>query len=129
MYHLRLIKSLSYSGIVYATKEKPDVYVREEGQVDRLVASGYFVLVSDGKNGDDEIKQPVDKNPGEDSEEPGNESPGEDAFSDMTVDELKAYAEANGISLDGAKKKADILSAIREAEAKAAEARSILREQ
>ena len=62
--------------------------------------------------------------------EPGKENPGEeDTFSDMNVDELKAYAEANGISLAGAKKKAEILSAIREAEAKAAEARSILREQ
>lgn len=45
----------------------------------------------------------------------------------MSVEELKAYAELNGISLAGAKKKAEILGMIRESEAKAAEARDALR--
>lgn len=37
-------------------------------------------------------------------------------LADMTVPELKAYAEANGISLGNAKKKADIVKAIKDVE-------------
>lgn len=127
MYHIRLIKGMSYSGAVTATRRHPDVFTENEAEYTSAMKSGYF----EDLTGVDEKAGPGKENPGEeDVKEPGKENPGqEDAFSDMNVDELKAYAEANGISLAGAKKKADILSAIREAEAKAAEARSVLREQ
>ena len=114
MYHIRLIKGMSYSGAVTATRRHPDVFTENEAEYTSAMKSGYF----EDLTGADEKAGPGKENPGE-----------EDTFSDMNVDELKAYAEANGISLAGAKKKAEILSAIREAEAKAAEARSILREQ
>ena len=127
MYHIRLIKGMSYSGAVTATRRHPDVFTENEAEYTSAMKSGYFADLT----GADEKAGPGKENPGEeDVKEPGKENPGEeDTFSDMNVDELKAYAEANGISLAGAKKKAEILSAIREAEAKAAEARSILREQ
>nr|DAH27257.1 MAG TPA: endoplasmic reticulum chaperone [Caudoviricetes sp.] len=127
MYHIRLIKGMSYSGAVTATRRHPDVFTENEAEYTSAMKSGYF----EDLTGADEKAGPGKENPGEeDVKEPGKENPGEeDTFSDMNVDELKAYAEANGISLAGAKKKAEILSAIREAEAKAAEARSILREQ
>ena len=44
-YHLRLIKALSYSGIITATKKKPDVYVADKKIADAAVATGYFMLV------------------------------------------------------------------------------------
>lgn len=127
MYHIRLIKGMSYSGAVTATRRHPDVFTENEAEYTSAMKSGYF----EDLTGADEKAGPGKENPGEeDVKEPDKENPGEeDTFSDMNVDELKAYAEANGISLAGAKKKAEILSAIREAEAKAAEARSILREQ
>ena len=127
MYHIRLIKGMSYSGAVTATRRHPDVFTENEAEYTSAMKSGYF----EDLTGADEKAGPGKENPGEeDVKEPGKENPGEeDTFSDMNVDELKAYAEANGISLAGAKKEAEILSAIREAEAKAAEARSILREQ
>ncbi len=127
MYHIRLIKGMSYSGAVTATRRHPDVFTENEAEYTSAMKSGYF----EDLTGADEKAEPGKENTGEeDVKEPGKENPGEeDTFSDMNVDELKAYAEANGISLAGAKKKAEILSAIREAEAKAAEARSILREQ
>lgn len=127
MYHIRLTKGMSYSGAVTATRRHPDVFTENEAEYTSAMKSGYF----EDLTGADEKAGLGKENPGEeDVKEPGKENPGEeDVFSDMNVDELKAYAEANGISLAGAKKKADILSAIREAEAKAAEARSILREQ
>lgn len=46
MFHLRLIKGLSYFGIVSATKKNPDVYTDDKATADKAVASGYFVLVS-----------------------------------------------------------------------------------
>ena len=45
------------------------------------------------------------------------EAPAIDPLAGMKVDELKAYATEKGIDLKGAEKKADILKAIREAEA------------
>lgn len=127
MYHIRLIKGMSYSGAATATRRNPDVFTENEAEYTSAMKSGYFADLT----GADEKAGSGKENPGEeDVKEPGKENPGEeDAFSDMNVDELKAYAEANGISLAGAKKKADILSVIRDAEAKAAEARSVLREQ
>lgn len=45
MYHLKLMKALSFTGIVTATKENPDVYVEDKAIADRAVATGYFKLV------------------------------------------------------------------------------------
>lgn len=45
MYRLKLIKALSYSGIVTATKTKPFVIVPEKEQAEYLVSTGYFELV------------------------------------------------------------------------------------
>ena len=42
MYHLRLIKALSYDGAVSATREHPDTYTEVEAIAQEAVASGYF---------------------------------------------------------------------------------------
>ncbi len=44
MYHLRLIKSASYRGIVTATREKPDVYTEDWETVKAALDSGFFEL-------------------------------------------------------------------------------------
>lgn len=47
MYHLRLIKSLSYTGVVEATSKNPDVFTEDKATADAAVATGYFKLMED----------------------------------------------------------------------------------
>ena len=55
MYHLKLVKGLSYFGVVAATRKNPDVYVKDKATADRALATGYFRLV-DGK---EETPEPI----------------------------------------------------------------------
>jgi len=125
MYHIRLSKGMSYSGAVSATRQNPDVFTEDEEKYASAMKSGYFEDLTCTGNVVNTVK-----------EEPGEKVSGiadlmasqeEDVFSGMTVEELKSYAEMNGIGLGGTKKKSDILDMIREAETKAADARNILR--
>jgi hypothetical protein len=125
MHHLRLIKSLSYSGAVSATKDHPDVFVDNENRYKRAMESGYFEEITDAGSKDEE--------PENSQEDPDDDFQGEetdahvDSLSDMSVTELKAYASLNGIDISGLKKKEEILEAIKTAEKKADEARAALR--
>ena len=40
MYHLRLIKALSYTGLVSATQKNPDTFTEDKAIADDAVASG-----------------------------------------------------------------------------------------
>lgn len=101
MYHLKLIKALSYSGVIEATKQHPDVYVDNKAIVDRAVATGYFKLV-------------------EETEESSNDEEGvlqtgyldEAELADMKFDDLKRLAADMGIGTKGLKSKADYAKAI-----------------
>ena len=55
MYHLKLIKALSYSGIVRATREKPDVYVEDIETANKAVATGYFKLLGGEASGSGKV--------------------------------------------------------------------------
>ena len=89
MYRVKLIKGLSYTGAVSATKENPFVDIEDKAIADAVVASGYFKLVE----AESETNEPAD-------------------LSKMTVAQLEAYAKENNIDLAGASKKADIIKAI-----------------
>lgn len=67
MARLKLIKALSYTGEVKATKEKPYVEV-EEATAEKLVASGYFKRL-DGE-ASDEMRQIEPEEPDEEEKEP-----------------------------------------------------------
>lgn len=126
MHHLRLIMGASYWGAVKADKDHPDVYVPDGAAYESAMASGYFIEIQPAKHSSEE-------EPTEDGEQ-GEATADEDhthatELSKMTVEELKAYAGINGISLGSARKKEDILRAVQEAEEKAAEARAALREE
>lgn len=121
MYHLRLMKGLSYSGAVSATKDHPDVYVEDEKRYQAAMKSGYFEEISCTETVDD-----TDVDPSESQECTEKEASG-DSLDDMSQTELKAYASLNGIDITGLKKKEDIVKAIRNAEAKADEIRAVLR--
>ena len=107
MYHLKLVKELSFTGIVTATKKNPDVFVEDKATADAAVATGYFMLI-------EEAEEPTeggeDKEPGEGGvdKEPGKK------LEEMTVPELETFAAYNGISLKGISKKADIIAKLKE---------------
>lgn len=47
MYKLKLIKGLSYTGAVHATRDNPYVDVESKEAADAVVATGYFELVEE----------------------------------------------------------------------------------
>lgn len=105
MFHLKLTKALSYTGIVAATKNHPDVYTEDKTTADAAVATGYFSVVDD-----------ADSNTSEASTKPDGK-----ALEDMTVAELETYATYHDVSLKGISKKSDILAKLREELGKEAE--------
>lgn len=103
MYHLKLVKGLSYCGIVSATKKKPDVFVNDKTVADLAVATGYFVLVEGAEAGE------------------GAEEKAED-LKDMEYNDLKKLAADLGIDTKVVKKKADLIAAIEAAREEGTEA-------
>ncbi len=139
MYHLKLIKALSYSGIVTATQKRPDVFTKDKTIADKAVATGYFKLENtesplpdngenenelipdgimlDGENGaggyiSDEIIPGNDES-GEDSA-PVDENPQGKTLDDMTRAELETFATYKNVSVKGLPKKSDIIAKLRE---------------
>lgn len=97
MFHLKLIKGLSYTGVVEATKKKPDVFTEDKAIADKAVASGYFKLVGE--------ETPVQPTPQTAHLDKGQ-------FEEMKFDDLKKLAADMGIDTAGLKKKADLVEAI-----------------
>lgn len=95
MYKLRLIKGLSYSGAVSATRNSPFVLVENKDIADKLIADGYFELV-------EAAEKPIE-------------------YKDLPLDELKSIAAERGIDITSLKKKTDIVKAITDLEADNAE--------
>ena len=127
MHHLKLIMGASYRGAVHATKEHPDVFVEGGRAYEAAMASGYFEEIESEPDTD----QPEGGDPESTTMAPADTEDPErtetDGMEDMSVSELKAYAQLNGIDLGGAKKKDEILETIRAAEEHAAEVRASLR--
>ena len=103
MYHLRLCKALSYTGIVSATKKEPDVYTEDKAVAEKAVASGYFELVSETEKQLKTIKGYLDKR----------------QLEEMKVDDLKSLTEKLGIDISNLKKKAELVEAIADVEVEA----------
>mgnify|MGYP000008978044 FL=1 len=97
MYHLRLIKALSYTGLVSATQKNPDTFTEDKAIADDAVASGYFTLIEDeAEEEQQEAKYHLDKA----------------QLDEMKFDDLKKLAVDMGIDITGIKKKADLVDAI-----------------
>lgn len=100
MYHLRLVKALSYTGYGFSvTKKKPDVHTEDSSVAEALAATGYFQLIEgigelhssggqpdNGENEDEPIPDgimPDGENgagdPIPDEMTPGNDESGEDS--------------------------------------------------
>ncbi len=124
MYHLRLIKALSYDGAVSATKEHPDTYTEDEAIAQEAVASGYFELVNESEASSEQEddgetpEEPESPEPSEEPEEPDGEQEDDGetvtvpAYSgktldEMTVPEIETFATYKGVSLKGCKTRAE----------------------
>lgn len=127
MHHLKLVKGLSYwSRFAKASKEHPDIYLEDGPDYEAALSCGFFAEVEDvPKDESAEGGDPVSVDTADGEDEP--EESTADGFEEMSVADLKAYAQINGIGLGSAKKKDDILAAIRAAEAHAAEVRAEMR--
>lgn len=119
MIHLRLTHGAGHSnGFVSVTKERPDAYVEDEAVAAFCVDSGFFEIVHDVS----EKEQEPDKKTGSDdfvnvgTEQNDDKSDESDDLKKMTVEELRAYAETTGVDLTGVTKKADIITTIKAAE-------------
>ena len=105
MYHLKLIKALSYTGAVTATAKKHNVFVEDEATANAAVASGYFELV--GKTS--EIAEP-DSVPAEPEEKPEPLGYGGKPLSEMKKSELETFATYKDVNIKGTKTKAQIIA-------------------
>lgn len=117
---LKLIKGLSYSGAVRATKANPLVEVEDDETVAYLLAEGHFIAVdvptteSTGNTGEETGDDETDDETPEGiiQQDGGEETPTPEQLNDMTVAELKAYAEKHSIDVSKCSKKADYMQAI-----------------
>lgn len=137
--HLRLIKGLSYDGVVRASAAHPDVFVDDPEKYTALLESGYFEALPDAhtvtghldadfldKLADDMGVDTTGKDKAEVVAAVAEEPVEVPDISKMKLDELKEFAEDNGIDLTGCTTKASILQKIREYEADAAAAAAII---
>ena len=98
-YHLKLIKALSYCGVVTATRQHPDIFVEDKATADAAVATGYFKLLESEEG----IKQ-------EPTAQIAHLDPAQ--LEEMKLDGLKQLAVDMGVDTTGLKKKADYVAAI-----------------
>lgn len=145
--HLRLIKGLSYDGVVRASAAHPDVFVDDPEKYTALLESGYFEALPDahtvtGHLDADFLGEMDEEQLNKLADDMGVDTTGKDKtevveavaeepvevpdISKMKLDELKEFAEDNGIDLTGCTTKVSILQKIREYEADAAAAAAII---
>lgn len=104
-YHLKLIRGLSYSGIVSATRQKPDVYVDDEAIARAAVASGYFRIVSS-------VEEALQDLAGNMDVDDVHHSYTQEELEGMSIDQLKEVAKSVGVVKTSGFKKADYVNAI-----------------
>ncbi|MBQ3009655.1 MAG: hypothetical protein IJA35_00770 [Clostridia bacterium] len=116
-YHLKLTKGLSYSGIVTASKKKPDVYVDNKTIADKAIATGYFKLVAEDDSSVDNAgnDSTSDEFPDGIFGEAEDDSAGGKTIDKMTASELETFAAYKGVSLKGIRGKDKVIEKLREA--------------
>lgn len=115
MYHLKLIKGLSYcNSDVKATADKPDVFVEDEGIAQAAVSSGYFVRLNEPEGGE-MLPSDIENEEVPDEEVPDEDKAGKSFDTELaakTVVELKAFAIEHDIDISACKNKGEILKTI-----------------
>ena len=106
MITLKLIKGLSYTGWVNATKKNPYVTVEDEAIAEKAVASGYFEIVSSVP-----AQEPAE------AAEAAEPEPayGGKTLAEMTKSEIETFATYKNVSLKGITKKTAMIAALKKA--------------
>jgi hypothetical protein len=119
MVRIKLLKGLSYSGVVSATKKSPYV-TTDEDTAKEAVATGYFGYVPEAVS--TSSTDTTAENTAEDQEEndlpPATEDKVQKPIEKMTKPELEAYAEANGIDISSCTNNEQRIALIKEIENK-----------
>ncbi|MCM1530115.1 MAG: hypothetical protein NC093_08995 [Alistipes sp.] len=102
MYRVKLIKALSYCGLVAATAATPYVDIEDDETAEKVLATGYFATVCAGPKTLEVTEKEADYHYGS------------KPLDEMNISELETFAAYKGVSLKGIKKKDAIISKLRE---------------
>lgn len=118
MVRIKLLKGLSYSGIITATKKSPYV-TTDEDTAKEAVATGYFELVIDEAASDTSAENTARyQKDDDDNLTPADKEKEQKPISKMTKPELEAYAEKNGIDISSCNNNEERIALIKEVENK-----------
>jgi len=110
MVHLKLIQGRSYTtldGAISATRQKPDVYVKDEAAAREAVASGFFVEVAEESGSAAESAEAPEETPVVEAEQEGK------TLDEMNKSELETFATYRDVDIKGCKTKAEIIEKLR----------------
>ena len=112
LYHIKLKKAMSYTGIVNATREEPNVYTRDKDIATAAVRSGYFDLieVEEDEAKDDSVPLIAAGEEAEDSSIPAHFD--QDYLDSLSITDLKKLAGDLGVAVTKGMKKDDLVAAI-----------------
>lgn len=112
LYHIKLKKAMSYTGIVNATREEPNVYTRDKDIATAAVRSGYFDLIEveeDEAKADSALLTAA----GEEAEDGSIQAHFDKGYLDsLSITDLKKLAGDLGVAVTKGMKKDDLVAAI-----------------
>lgn len=112
LYHIKLKKAMSYTGIVNATREEPNVYTRDKDIATAAVRSGYFDLI-DVEEDEAKADSALLTAAGEEAEEGSISAHFDKGYLDsLSITDLKKLAGDLGVDVTKGMKKDDLVAAI-----------------
>ena len=112
LYHIKLKKAMSYTGIVNATREEPNVYTRDKDIATAAVRSGDFDLIEveeDEAKADSALLTAA----GEEAEDGSIRAHFDKGYLDsLSITDLKKLAGDLGVAVTKGMKKDDLVAAI-----------------
>lgn len=112
LYHIKLKKAMSYTGIVNATMEEPNVYTRDKDIATAAVRSGYFDLI-DVEEDEAKADSALLTAAGEEAEEGSIPAHFDKGYLDsLSITDLKKLAGDLGVDVTKGMKKDDLVAAI-----------------
>lgn len=112
LYHIKLKKAMSYTGIVNATREEPNVYTNDKDIATAAVRSGYFDLIEVEEDEAKANSVPLTA-AGEEAEDgsiPAHFD--KDYLDSLSITDLKKLAGDLGVTVTKGMKKDDLVAAI-----------------
>lgn len=112
LYHIKLKKAMSYTGIVNATREEPNVYTYDKDIATAAVRSGYFDLI-DVEEDEAKADSALLTAAGEEAEDGSIPAHFDKGYLDsLSITDLKKLAGDLGVAVTKGMKKDDLVAAI-----------------